>query len=63
MSATSLHPRVEQAVELYGQATWATLRALLLVALPRSERTVLQVLFRPARVPNLLGITHDRDKV
>ncbi|MFE2851908.1 hypothetical protein ACFXJO_12325 [Streptomyces lavendulae] len=59
MSATSLHPRVEQSVELYGQATWATLR----VALPWSERTVLQVLFRPARVPNLLGITHDRDKV
>lgn len=46
-----------------GQATWATLCALLLVALPWSGRTVPQVLFRPALVPNLLSITHDRDKV
>ncbi|MET9887392.1 tetratricopeptide repeat protein [Streptomyces sp. NPDC006430] len=46
-----------------GQATWATLCALLLVALPWSERTVPQVLFWLALVPNLLSITHDRDKV
>ncbi|TDU80425.1 tetratricopeptide repeat protein [Streptomyces sp. KS 21] len=45
------------------QATWATLCALLLVALPWSERTVPQVLFWLALVPNLLSITHDRDKV
>ncbi|WP_314242095.1 tetratricopeptide repeat protein [Streptomyces kutzneri] len=46
-----------------GQASWATLCALLLVALPWSERTVPQVLFWLALVPNLLSITHDRDKV
>ncbi|MEU9177333.1 tetratricopeptide repeat protein [Streptomyces sp. NPDC048550] len=46
-----------------GQATWATLCALLLVALPWSERTVPQILFWLALVPNLLSISHDRDKV
>ncbi|MFI1452198.1 hypothetical protein [Streptomyces roseus] len=46
-----------------GQATWATLCALLLVAVPWSERAVPQVLFWLALVPNLLSITHDRDKV
>ncbi|MEV7617323.1 tetratricopeptide repeat protein [Streptomyces sp. NPDC089799] len=46
-----------------GQATWATLCALLLVALPWSERTVPQVLFWLALVPNLLSITHDRNRV
>ncbi|MET9958318.1 tetratricopeptide repeat protein [Streptomyces sp. NPDC006326] len=54
----SFWPRV-----VLGQATWATLCALLLVALPWSERTVPQVLFWLALVPNLLSITHDRDKV
>ncbi|MFE6843583.1 tetratricopeptide repeat protein [Streptomyces sp. NPDC057686] len=54
----SYWPRV-----VLGQATWATLCALLLVALPWSERTVPQVLFWLALVPNLLSITHDRDKV
>ncbi|MFC9294600.1 hypothetical protein ACFTWH_13400 [Streptomyces sp. NPDC057011] len=46
-----------------GQAGWATLCALLIVAVPWSGRTVPQVLFWPALVPNLLSITHDRDKV
>ncbi|MFE2144372.1 tetratricopeptide repeat protein [Streptomyces sp. NPDC059456] len=54
----SFWPRV-----VLGQATWATLCALLLVVLPWSERTVPQVLFWLALVPNLLSITHDRDKV
>ncbi|MEU8525462.1 MULTISPECIES: tetratricopeptide repeat protein [Streptomyces] len=54
----SFWPRV-----VLGQATWATLCALLLLAVPWSERTVPQVLFWLALVPNLLSITHDRDKV
>ncbi|MEV5972161.1 hypothetical protein [Streptomyces sp. NPDC051921] len=54
----SFWPRV-----VLGQATWATLCALLLVVLPWTERTVPQVLFWLALVPNLLSITHDRDKV
>lgn len=54
----SFWPRV-----VLGQAAWATLCALLLVALPWSERTVPQVLFWLALVPNLLSISHDRDKV
>ncbi|MFI8103254.1 hypothetical protein [Streptomyces sp. NPDC086023] len=54
----SFWPRV-----VLGQATWATLCALLIVALPWSGRTVPQVLFWLALVPNLLSITHDRDKV
>ena len=45
------------------QAVWATLCALLLVLVPWSERTVPQVLFWLGLVPNLLSITHDRDKV
>ncbi|MFF5970139.1 tetratricopeptide repeat protein [Streptomyces sp. NPDC012769] len=54
----SFWPRV-----VLGQATWATLCAVLLVTVPWSERTVPQVLFWLALVPNLLSITHDRDKV
>ncbi|MFE5295492.1 tetratricopeptide repeat protein [Streptomyces sp. NPDC056632] len=45
------------------QATWATLCALLLVLVPWTDRTVPQVLFWLGLVPNLLSITHDRDKV
>ncbi|MFF8279241.1 tetratricopeptide repeat protein [Streptomyces lateritius] len=46
-----------------GQATLATLCALLIVVVPWTDRTVPQVLFWLGLVPNLLSITHDRDKV
>ncbi|MEU6877086.1 tetratricopeptide repeat protein [Streptomyces sp. NPDC046712] len=46
-----------------GQATLATLCALLIVSVPWADRTIPQVLFWLGLVPNLLSITHDRDKV
>lgn len=46
-----------------GQATLATLCALAIVLVPWDERTIPQVLFWLGLVPNLLSITHDRDKV
>ncbi|MFF8604741.1 tetratricopeptide repeat protein [Streptomyces sp. NPDC015346] len=46
-----------------GQATLATLCALLIVVVPWTDRTLPQVLFWLGLVPNLLSITHDRDKV
>ncbi|MFG3343697.1 tetratricopeptide repeat protein [Streptomyces sp. NPDC048018] len=45
------------------QAAWATLCALLLVLVPWTDRAVPQLLFWLGLVPNLLSITHDRDKV
>ncbi|MFG2641785.1 tetratricopeptide repeat protein [Streptomyces sp. NPDC048370] len=46
-----------------GQAVLATLCALLIVLVPWTDRTIPQVLFWLGLVPNLLSITHDRDKV
>ncbi|WP_137989372.1 tetratricopeptide repeat protein [Streptomyces vilmorinianum] len=46
-----------------GQATLATLCALLIVAVPWTDRLVPQILFWLGLVPNLLSITHDRDKI
>ncbi|MFF9014856.1 tetratricopeptide repeat protein [Streptomyces sp. NPDC014870] len=46
-----------------GQAVLATLCALLIVLVPWADRTVPQVLFWLGLVPNLLSITHDRNKV
>ncbi|MFD7326512.1 tetratricopeptide repeat protein [Streptomyces sp. NPDC059875] len=46
-----------------GQATLATLCALLILVVPWTDRTIPQVLFWLGLVPNLLSITHDRDKV
>jgi tetratricopeptide (TPR) repeat protein len=46
-----------------GQATLATLCALLIVLVPWTDRTIPQILFWLGLVPNLLSITHDRDKV
>ncbi|MGW6565254.1 tetratricopeptide repeat protein [Streptomyces sp. NPDC054975] len=46
-----------------GQATLATLCALLIVLVPWTDRTIPQVLFWLGLVPNLLSITHDRNKV
>ncbi|MFJ7156463.1 tetratricopeptide repeat protein [Streptomyces sp. NPDC101118] len=63
LTVRSLVRRSFWARVVLGQATWATLCALLLVALPWSGRTVPQVLFWLALVPNLLSMTHDRDKV
>ncbi|MFI8965999.1 tetratricopeptide repeat protein [Streptomyces sp. NPDC053493] len=54
----SFWPRV-----VLGQAAWATLCALLLVLVPWTDRALPQVLFWLGLVPNLLSITHDRDKV
>ncbi|MCT4352747.1 tetratricopeptide repeat protein [Streptomyces sp. Je 1-79] len=46
-----------------GQATLATLCALVMLLVPWTDRTIPQVLFWLGLVPNLLSITHDRDKV
>ncbi|MFB7370519.1 tetratricopeptide repeat protein [Streptomyces sp. NPDC056222] len=46
-----------------GQAVLATLCALLIVLVPWTDRTIPQVLFWLGLVPNLLSITHDRNKV
>ncbi|MFJ3584985.1 tetratricopeptide repeat protein [Streptomyces sp. NPDC090127] len=46
-----------------GQAALATLCAVLIVLVPWTDRTIPQVLFWLGLVPNLLSITHDRDKV
>ncbi|MBT2439290.1 tetratricopeptide repeat protein [Streptomyces sp. ISL-36] len=46
-----------------GQATLATLCALLIVTAPWTDRLVPQILFWLGLVPNLLSITHDRDKI
>lgn len=45
------------------QATVATLCALVMVLVPWTDRTIPQVLFWLGLVPNLLSITHDRNKV
>lgn len=46
-----------------GQAALATLCALLIIVVPWTDRTIPQVLFWLGLVPNLLSITHDRNRV
>ncbi|MFG2866872.1 tetratricopeptide repeat protein [Streptomyces sp. NPDC048338] len=63
LTVTALVRRAFWPRVVLGQAVLATLCALLLVTVPWSERTIPQVLFWLGLVPNLLSITHDRDKV
>ncbi|MFI1936328.1 tetratricopeptide repeat protein [Streptomyces purpureus] len=63
LTVRSLVRREFWARVVLGQAAWATLCALLIVVVPWTERGVPQWLFWLGLVPNLLSITHDRNKV
>ncbi|MFD3942441.1 tetratricopeptide repeat protein [Streptomyces sp. NPDC058579] len=63
MSVRALVRRLFWPRVVLGQAVLATLCALLIVLVPWTDRTIPQVLFWLGLVPNLLSITHDRDKV